>query len=345
MAIELHLLLRQRQRFAGGNADHQFDEIEAGDAFGDGVFHLEAGIHFKEVEAAISPGDELHRAGAEIADVAGQGDGLFAHRLAHFRRDERGGGFFHHLLVAALDRTIALVQIEDVALLVADQLDFDVARLFDELLDEHAVITKAGQCFAADAVKAFAHVSFAPRQAHALAAAAGRSLHHHRIADASSDFDRVFGAGDFTDKAGDDADAGGLCAALALDLVAHGGDGGGRWADEGDAGGAERFDEAGAFRQEAIAGVDSFGACRLAGGDDLVGDQIGFGSWRRADVHGLIGFAHMQGLGIGIGIDGHCLDAHRAGRTDHAAGNLTAVGNQDFREQGVWLPSARMIAP
>ena len=247
--------------------------------------------------------------------------------------------------MAALDRTIALVQIEDVALLVADQLDFDVARLFDELFDEHAIIAETGQCFAADAVKTFAHVSFAPRQAHALAAAAGRSLHHHRIADASGDFDRVFGAGDFTDKAGDDADAGGLCAALALDLVAHGGDGGGRWADEGDAGGAERFDEAGAFRQEAIAGVDSFGACRLAGGDDLVGDQIGFGSWRRADVHGLIGFAHMQGLGIGIGIDGHCLDAHRAGRTDHAAGNLTAVGNQDFREQGVWLPSARMIAP
>ena len=247
--------------------------------------------------------------------------------------------------MTALDRTIALVQIKDIALLVADQLDFDVARLFDELFDEHAVITKAGQCLAADAVKAFAHVGFAPRQAHALAAAAGRSLHHHRITDAAGDLDGVIGASDFTDKAGHDADARRLGAALGFDLVAHGGDGGGWWADEGDAGGAERFDEAGAFRQEAIAGVDSLGAGCLASGDDLVGDQIGFGRRRRADVHGLIGFAHVQGLGIGIGIDGHRLDAHRAGRADHAAGNFTAVGNQDFREQGVWLPSARMIAP
>ena len=246
--------------------------------------------------------------------------------------------------MAALDRTIALVQIEDVALLVADQLDFDVARLFDEFFDEHAVITEAGECFTADRIEALAHIGFAPRQPHALAATAGRSLHHHRIADASGDFDRVFGAGDLADKAGHDADARRLGAALGFDLVAHGGDSGGRWADEGDAGGAQRLNEAGAFRQEAIARVNGFGACRLAGGDDLVGDQIGFRRRRRADVHGFIGFAHMQGLGIGIGIDGHRLDTHRARRADHAAGNFTAVGDQDLREQGVRLPAARLIA-
>ena len=178
------------------------------------MFDLEPRVHFKEIKAAVGAGDELHRAGAGVADDLGERDGLFAHRLAHFGGDEGRRGFLHDLLVTALDRTVALVQVDDVAMGITDQLDFDMARLFDEFFDEHPVITEAGQRLALDAFKAFADIGFAPRQPHAFAAAAGAGLHHHRIADAAGDFDGMVGAVDFPDKTRDDRNARSECAAL-----------------------------------------------------------------------------------------------------------------------------------
>src|SRR6185369_3941421 len=49
-------------------------------------------------------------------------------------------------------------------------------------------------------------------------------------------------------------------------------------------------------------------------------------------MHRLIRFAHMQGIGIGVGIDRHRLDPHRARRADDPAGDLAAIGNQDLLE-------------
>ena len=78
-------------------------------------------------------------------------------------------------------------------MLVAEHLDLDVARALDELLDEDAVVAEARQALAADAVELLAHVLLGPSEPHALAAAAGRGLHHHRIADAAGDLDGMVG--------------------------------------------------------------------------------------------------------------------------------------------------------
>src|SRR5262245_61579833 len=70
--------------------------------------------------------------------------------------------------------------------------------------------------------------------------------------------------------------------------------------------------ERGPFGQEAVAGMDRLGAGLLAGGDDLVGDQVGLRRRRRADVDGLIGHLHERRPRIGVRIDGDRLDAHAA---------------------------------
>ena len=66
--------------------------------------------------------------------------------------------------------------------------------------------------------------------AHALAAAAGRGLDHHRIADLVGDLFRLRVVLDHAEMAGHGRDLGGGGGALALDLVAHGGDGLRDWA-------------------------------------------------------------------------------------------------------------------
>ena len=245
------------------------------------MFHLQTRVHFKEVEAlparVRARDDELHRARRIIADRTGECDALLTHSLAHLGGDEGRRRFFHDLLVAALDRAFALIQIENVAMLISEDLDFDMARVEDELLDEHTVIAKAVKAFTLGRFKAFAHVLFGIGQAHALPAAARRRLHHHRIADLFRDADGMFGIVNLPDKAGDDVDARRHGEFLGLDLVAHRGNRVHRWADKGDALGLELFGKAGAFGQEAIARMHSFCAGCLARRDDFVRDQIRLG--------------------------------------------------------------------
>ena len=54
----------------------------------------------------------------------------------------RGMGLFPDLLVAALQRAIALAQMHGVALAVAQNLDFDVARLLEIFLDIDVAIAE-----------------------------------------------------------------------------------------------------------------------------------------------------------------------------------------------------------
>ncbi len=55
--------------------------------------------------------------------------------LADFGAQRRGGRFFEQLLVAALDAAFALAQDFDVAVLVGQDLEFDVARRGDVLFE------------------------------------------------------------------------------------------------------------------------------------------------------------------------------------------------------------------
>src|SRR5271166_913478 len=147
------------------------------------MLDLKAGIHLEEVEAAVLTGDEFDRAGGIVVDGLGEGDGLLAHLAPRRVIEERRGRFFDHLLVAALDRTFALAEMDDMAVLVAQHLDLDVSWVDDEFLYEHPVVAERALRFRARAGEALGHLLPAVSDAHALAAAAGGSLDHHRITD------------------------------------------------------------------------------------------------------------------------------------------------------------------
>ena len=165
--------LRERQLLAGGDADHQLDQVEPGDALGHRVLDLQPGVHLEEVEALVLADHELHRAGALVVHRPGERHRLLAHRLARRVADEGRRRLLDHLLVAALDRALALVQVDDVAVRVAEHLDLDVARLLDELLDEDAVVAEAVARLVAAGREALEGLLVVVGDAQALAAAAG----------------------------------------------------------------------------------------------------------------------------------------------------------------------------
>ena len=119
---------------------------------------------------------------------------------------------------------------------------------------------------------------------------------------------------------------------LGGDLVAHGLDGLDRRADEGDPCGGQRLGELGALRQEAVARMHRLRPARLHRLEDAVDDDVGLAGRRRADMHRLVGHAHVQRRGVGVGKDGDGADFHAARRLDDPAGDLAAVGDQDLVE-------------
>ncbi len=212
-----------------------------------------------------------------------------------------------------------------------------MARAFDELLDEDAIVAEAGQAFALGRFKAFADILFIISEAHPLATATGRRLHHHRVADLVGDFDGMVCVIDHADEARHDIDARFQRELFGLDLVTHRRDGISGGADEDDAFRVQRLTEALAFGEEAVAGVDGVGTGLFARFDDLVGNQIGLGGGRRADVHGFIRHQHMRRARIGIGIDRDGLDTHLLGGAHNTTRNFATVRDQDLGDCHCYL--------
>jgi len=79
---------------------------------------------------------------------------------------------------------------------------------------------------------------------------------------------------------------------------------------------------------------------RVAGGghrqvDDAMDVQI-TGDGIGADVIGLVRLLHMQGVAVGLRVDGHRGDAQFGAGTHDAHRDFTPVGDEDFADHGAW---------
>src|ERR1019366_1123915 len=268
-----------------------------------------------------------------IARGACGADGGFSHGVAHFEVlfDERRGTFLDHFLVAALDGAFALAQVNHVAVLVAHELNLDVAGVLDELLDVDLGVAGRALGFARSIAQGGLQIGVAIHAAHALAAATRHGLQENGVAVGGGKLaglverDAVIGAGHDGGAGGDGGPAGG-------GLRSHHADGMGRGADENDAGLFAGGSEIGIFAEESVARMNGLGAVFAGGVEDAVHAEIAIARERWADVFGLIGHAHVLGGAVGIGVDRHRSDAHLAQGAYHANGDLAAVGNQDLGE-------------
>ena len=138
------IFLAEREWFAGGDLDLLLDQVDAGDHLGDGVFDLDAGVDLDEIEVVVGVDQELARARVDIAGGPGQSDGGLAQLGAHVQRQGRRGRFLDQLLMAALQRAIAVPAMHDIAVGIGQDLDLDVPGAIDELLEIDAGVLEGG---------------------------------------------------------------------------------------------------------------------------------------------------------------------------------------------------------
>src|SRR5690606_37901345 len=126
-------------------------------------------------------------ASATVADLDAGIDTALEHFGTGFFVDERRRRFFQDLLVTALQRAVAITQMNGVALAVGQYLDFHVTRIAEELLQVDHRVAERGTGFGAGQLGRLDQVFFLVHHAHAATTAAASGLDDHRIADFTRD--------------------------------------------------------------------------------------------------------------------------------------------------------------
>src|SRR5581483_12041656 len=127
-AARLDVVLPPGQTLAGRHGDLRLYEVEAGTQLGDRVLDLQTGVDLEEVVRAVGGEDELDGAGVHVAAGARGLDRGVEQAGARGGGQAGRGRLLDQLLVAALDRAIALAEGHDFAVRIGEDLDLDMAR-------------------------------------------------------------------------------------------------------------------------------------------------------------------------------------------------------------------------
>ena len=337
MPLNAQLVLTQRQRLATGHTQLPLHQVEPGDGFGHRMLHLQAGVHLHEIKlhglglvVARLLDDELHRARTHIVHRLGRRHCRCAHLRAQGLGHARRRGFFQHFLVTTLHRTIALEQVDAVAVRVAKHLDLDVARALHIFFNQHRVAAKAVHGLALATGQGVGKICRLLHRPHALAAAACAGLDQHGVANAiglALQQGRVL-VGPVV--AGHQGHTGFFHQLFRFGFQAHGLDGRRRWPNEHQPRRRTGFGKVRVLAQKAIARVHRLCARVLCDLQDALPAQVAVLGCAAADVHRLVTGQHVFGVRVGVGIHRHGLDAQAARSGGHTAGNFATVGDENF---------------
>ena len=107
--------------------DLRAHEVDARHHFGHGVFHLNTRIDLDEIPfLRTNIVEKFDGSGITIAGLACELYRSVAEFTTNTRGEIRGRSNFDDFLVAALDRTIPLVKMQQVTVMVGEDLDFQV---------------------------------------------------------------------------------------------------------------------------------------------------------------------------------------------------------------------------
>ena len=111
------------------------------------VLHLDPGVHLHEIVVPLVIEEKLHRSGTRVVHGPGCRGSKRTYLLAQTRRQVGRGRFFQQLLVAALDGTFPLSKVYDVAVLIGEDLELDMASLGQILFEIDIGDTEGGLRF------------------------------------------------------------------------------------------------------------------------------------------------------------------------------------------------------
>ncbi len=138
-----HVLLPEAQLLAGRDADLRLHQVHPRDRLGHRMLHLDAGVHLHEVEVLLLVQEELDGARVGVADRL-CGPARPSHRASPASRASMMGqglssmSFWWRRWIEQSRST----EVDDVAVLVAEDLHLDVLGVLDVLLEIDAAVAE-----------------------------------------------------------------------------------------------------------------------------------------------------------------------------------------------------------
>ena len=142
MAIDTHILLVELEFVACRHQNLLFDQIHSSNFLSDGMFYLQSRVHLKEIKIFVLVNQELDCSSGVVPTCLCKVKSLCSHFLPCLRVHEGRWCLLDDLLISSLNRAFPLRQVYIVTMLVSKNLEFDVSRILDVLLDEDSSISK-----------------------------------------------------------------------------------------------------------------------------------------------------------------------------------------------------------
>jgi hypothetical protein len=183
-------------------------------------------------------------------------------------------GNLDHLLVAKLDGTIALVEVNEITVGVSQNLHLDMTGARDQLFDKHGTVAKRGEGLTLATGERRSHLIRPCDGAHAATTTARGRFQHDRIADRGGNRDRFGGVRYGEGAACNNRDAERARQGASLGFVAKQPQR--LWArtDKGNSVFKTSFREGGILREKTIAGMHAIAAISLGGFDQFLDVEI-----------------------------------------------------------------------
>src|SRR6476659_3645051 len=235
---------------------------------------------------------------------------------------------------------------DDVAMTIGHDLKFNVARIYEELLQVHLIVSKCFLGLMTRAVESGFKAWLIMRSAHSAAAAAARCLDHHRVTKLLCDFHRLFLCLNDSIAAGRYRHADFTRSRTSSVLVAHRLHRTRGRADELDIAAFADFHEMRILGEEPIARMNRVNIADLGRAHDPIDFQITFKAGRRTDTDRFIGELDVQRIDVCLRIDRESANAEFLAGANYPQRDLSAISNENLLEHGTGrLSFANQRAP
>ena len=323
VAGERDIFLREVQRLARRNFNLRANQVNAGDCLGYAVLDLNARINFHEVKIIRRQvQQELDRADVGVVNALCGFDCKLADLLAHFGRQSNGRRLFQKFLVAALNRTFALAQMNHAAEIIRDDLNFNVPRTFNVMLE-----IKSGLRYV-DESKHVEEFLLVADDEHALAAAAADGLEDDGVADLFCRGNRHAvarqGLGAFC-HGNARRNHGGARRVLVADQPNRFG----QRANPSHAGVDDHLREVRVLGEETVTGVNGVSLGGLCGVDYRLAVKVAVKGVLGAHAQSNVGQLRVKGFLVRVRVNRDGLNAHLLAGANDAHGNLAAVRDEN----------------
>ena len=306
-------------------------EVDARHLLGDGVFDLDAGVHLDEEPLFfIHIVEKFDCSRVVVADAGGETHGGLTEVATHAGVEVHGRRDLDHLLVAALDGAVALVEVEDISVTVAEDLHLDVLRARYVFFEEHGGIAERAARFALRLVEQRRQILGFLDHAHAAPATSEGRFDDERKPDFFRDPQCLAPLGHGILGAGKHGDMELLGERSSGGLVAHGIEETRIRPHESNARLVASPGKPGVLGEEPVAGMDHVHAAFACEGDDALDIEIRTNRpLALADDISLVGLEAVHGVAVLLRVDRDGSHAELGGCAEDADGDFAAVGDEE----------------